>query len=222
MTHAPFDPSQAVTFDFANGHVHLDGAPHRVLVPAEALATLCEAAGPDASAALGRTMGETMGHRVAHRLTQGHGGEQTGGDATSASQSAGVISATMETVVDHLAGELSLAGLGVLGIERWGRALVMVLDHDPLPREMDGFVEGVIEGAIFGSTARRVRCVTLSREGSRVRLLVGGSIAADRVRSWLAEGVSWGDAVVRLHTAAGATEALPARASMAPPSRGEA
>ncbi len=46
-----FDPSKAVTFDLTHGLVHLEGAPSRVLVPAEALLALAAAAGAEATAA---------------------------------------------------------------------------------------------------------------------------------------------------------------------------
>src|SRR5438128_2400016 len=45
--HAKFDPQGQVTFDLPFGHVHLDGAPARVVVPADALAALCQAAGTE-------------------------------------------------------------------------------------------------------------------------------------------------------------------------------
>src|SRR5262245_38721231 len=110
-----FDPSKAVTFDLSHGLVHLEGAPSRLLVPSDALVLLAKAAGPEAAAMFGRSLGEAMGRRVASRLA-----------ATE-----GVSSTPVEVVVDHLGGELALAGLGSLGLERWGRALVLVVDQSP-------------------------------------------------------------------------------------------
>ena len=37
----------------------------------------------------------------------------------------------MEDVLDHLGGELALLGLGSLGLERWGRALVLTVEGAP-------------------------------------------------------------------------------------------
>src|SRR5689334_22347123 len=113
-----FDPSQALTFDLAHGLVHLEGAPSRLLVPADGLLVLARAAGPAAVATFGRSLGDAMGRRVASRLAEAEG----------------VRAATVEVVVEHLGGELALIGLGSLGLERWGRALVMVVDQSPLGR----------------------------------------------------------------------------------------
>jgi hypothetical protein len=183
-----FDPSNAITFDLASGLVHLDGAPARLLVPAPALGHLCAAAGPEATAAFGRAMGEAMGRRVALRF---------GGDA--GDPGAGARQATVEGMVDHLGGEIALAGLGSLGLERWGRALVAVLDQSPLGAAGDRMVEAVLGGALAAATGRDARALFLGRDEVRARFLVGGEAGAAKVRGWLDEGVPWGDALVRLH-----------------------
>src|SRR5216683_1463505 len=102
MNHVPFDPSKAVTFDLARGLVQQEGAPAGLIVPAEALAALARAAGPEASRAFGRGVGEAIGRRVASRLAAADGVRAAGASA----------------VVEHLGGELALTGLGSLGLER--------------------------------------------------------------------------------------------------------
>jgi hypothetical protein len=171
-------------FDLAHGQVHLEDAPLRVLVPADALAKLCEAAGSDAISAFGQALGEPMGRRVARRL---------GAAGTDA------LGSTVEAVVDHLGGEMALAGLGVLGVERWGRALVFVLDQSPLGAAGDGLVGTVLEAAVRSASGKDARCVLLGRDGARARFIVAGSEGADRVSASLKGGASWGDVLVRLH-----------------------
>lgn len=178
-----FDPSKAVTFDLAHGLLSLEGAPARLLVPAEALGALAAAAGPEAAAAFGQVMGEAMGRRVQARLAE-------------------VGAAPVEVVVDHLGGELALAGLGSLALERWGRALVLVVDRSPLGASGDALLEAVVAAAIEGCAGRAVQAVRLGREGARARFFVGGEAGAAKVRAWLDEGVAWGDAIVRLHAPA--------------------
>jgi hypothetical protein len=198
-----FDPSKAVTFDLESGLVHLDGAPSRVLVPASALGALCAAAGAEAAAAFGRELGTAMGRRLASRFAASGaaaGGEPAAGEGAP-DGSAGVRGATLEAVVDHLGGELALAGLGTLGIERWGRALVMVLDHCPLGPGSSGLLAAVLEGALGAATGRTARALLLDRDAVRARFLIGGGAAVDRVRAWLAGGASWGEALVKLHAA---------------------
>src|SRR4051812_14422443 len=107
MPEARFDPSKAVTFDLASGLVHIEGAPSRLLVPAEALGALCAAAGDGATAAFGRAIGVPMGRRIASRFA---------GDSADAGDS--VRKASVEEIVDHLGGEMAIAGLGSLAIER--------------------------------------------------------------------------------------------------------
>jgi hypothetical protein len=179
-----FDPSQALTFDLAHGLVHLEGAPSRLLVPADGLLVLARAAGPAAVATFGRSLGDAMGRRVASRLAAAEG----------------VRAATVEAVVEHLGGELALSGLGSLALERWGRALVMVVDQSPLGAEGDGLIEAVLAGALEAAAGREVRALLLGRDAVRARFMIGGSAGVEKVRAWLAEGVAWGDALVRLHT----------------------
>jgi len=181
MSHVRFDPSKAVTFDLSHGLVHLDGAPLRLVVPADALGELCTAAGPEATTRFGRTMGETLGQRAAPRLDSG------------------ARTASVEAVIEHLGGELSLAGLGSLGLERWGRALVLVVDHSPLAGAGDALLEAVLAAALEAMSGQSVRALLLGREAARARFLVAGGAGAEKVRAWLADGLSWGEALVRLH-----------------------
>jgi hypothetical protein len=183
MSDLRFDPSKAITFDLTHGLVHLDGAGPRVLVPAEALLALAAAAGADAGAALARAMGTAMGGRVAARLGQG-----------------GAAAAPVEAVIEHLGGELALAGLGSLGLERWGRALVLVVDQSPFGAGGDALLEGVLAAAVAAAAHRDgVHALRVSRDGVRARFFLGSQAGADKVRSLLAEGIPWGEALVRLH-----------------------
>ena len=177
-----FDPSKAVTFDLNRGLVHLEGEPARILAPAAALVALADAAGPGATAVFAVTLGESMGRRVADRLE---------GD--------GVGAAPVDVVVDHLGGELALAGLGSLALERWGRAVVLVVDHSPLGAEGDALLEGVLAGAIAAAADRAALALRLGRDGVRARFLLGSAAGVAKVQAWLADGVPWGEALVRLH-----------------------
>lgn len=191
-----YRPDQDVTFDLASGLVHLDGAPARVLVPADGLSALLAAAGAEAAAAFGRAIGATMGLRVAARLAAG---------APGSSGNEGARAASVEAMVEQLGVEVSLAGLGSLGLERWGHALVIVIDHCPLGANGDGLLEAVTGAAIGAATGRHVHAVLLSREATRARLLLTNEAAAERVRGWLRDGASWGDALTRLHAPPAAT-----------------
>jgi hypothetical protein len=160
MADLAFDPSEAVTFDLAYGHVHMDGAPNRVLVPSDA-------AGEEATASLGHAIGTAMGRRVAVRV--GRGAEDR--------QSA-VARATFELVVEHLAGELALAGLGSLSVERWGKAVVFVLDQSPLGERGDALLGETLQAAMQALSNQAGRVVRTFRRARA--LLVGGCCCGGR------------------------------------------
>ncbi len=180
MAPTRFDPSQAVKFDLGRGVVQLDGSADRVLVPADALLALCNSAGEEALRDFGRKLGTEIGRRAGGRL----------GDAAAAG---------LQDVLEHLGGDLALAGFGSLGLERWGRALVLTVANSPLGAAGDPLLAAVLEGAIQRALGRDASVVPLARDGESARLLVAGGNAAEKVRGWLGEGVAWGDALARLH-----------------------
>jgi hypothetical protein len=180
----PFDASKAVTFDLARGQLRRGDSPPCLLVPAKAVADLCAAAGPDAAESMGRALGEAVGARVARGLAGAQGGAR---------------GAPVEGFIDHLAGELSLGGVGSLTAERWGRALLLVIDYCPFDAAGDGLVAALLGAAVCAATQTDARCVLLARDGERARFLVTGSAGADKVRAWLGAGVGWGEVLVRLH-----------------------
>jgi len=184
MANPPFDASKAVTFDLSRGQIQKEDNETRLLVSARALAALCRGAGAEATSAFGRAIGDSIGAAIATRF------ERAGSTAKSAST---------ESVVEHLAGELALAGFGTLAAERWGRALVLVVDHAPERTDGDNLIEPLLAAALSKSTSVEVKCVRLTREGDRARFLVTGAKGANKVRDWLKEGVSWGEVLVRLH-----------------------
>src|SRR4029079_7095051 len=145
--------------------------------------------GPEASRAFGRGVGEAIGRRVAGHLAEIDG----------------VRAACVGAVVEHVGGERAMTGLGSLSVERWGRALVLVIDQSPLGAGGDGLLECVLAGALEAAVGEQSTVVVLARDEVRVRFLVTGVAGAGKVRAWLDEGVSWGDALVRLHDPQSAT-----------------
>src|SRR5579883_3206155 len=118
MADPSFDPARAVRFDLPSGSVRASGDARVALVPVEVLE---EIARTPAAEVAGRAMGAAIGKRAASRL----------GDAGAAS---------VEAFVTQLAGEMAVAGYGVLSVERWGRALVVVVEHCALPEPLLGAV----------------------------------------------------------------------------------
>ena len=60
---------------------------------------------------------------------------------------------SLEEFVTQLAGEAALAGVGVLSLERWGRALVVVLEDSPL---FAPIVAPLVGAAVEAATGREV------------------------------------------------------------------
>lgn len=175
MPVTPFDPTRAVTFDLTSGQVHLQDKQPSWVVPSAAVAELCAAAGDEATRRFGRAMGEAMGSRVASRI---------GKDAS------------VESFAGQLGGEFAIAGLGSMTVERWGKALVIVVDRGAASAQL---MASVMEGALQVATQREARCIRVDQQGDRSRYLVASAAAAREVEGWLAEGKPWGEALVRLH-----------------------
>jgi hypothetical protein len=178
-----FNPSGSVSFDLVRGRV--DCAGEHVLVPADALVDLCRAAGDEAVSDFGRRLGTSVGRRIAERW----------GDSAS--------SASLEDVLDHLGGELALLGLGSLGLERWGRALVLTVDGGPFGAQLDRLLGAVLEGALQRAFGRDVHAAKLMRDDRQVRFLVANAASASKVSQWLGSGLGYADALARLQSATG-------------------
>ncbi len=173
-----FDPTHSLEFNFDRGTVKLGGQSDRVLVPADILASLLKGADADTRKDFANRLGTEAGRRVGERI-----------DAT----------ASIPDVVEHLGGELALMGLGSLGFERWGRALVVTVQGSPLRAEGDELLAGIIEGAFQRAFGRASSVLPIQRDDALVRLLVVSKGTAERVRGWLASGVSFGDTLARLN-----------------------
>jgi hypothetical protein len=130
---------------------------------------------------MGRDLGTGMGKRVADRMG-GHGK---------------VRDASFEAVVNELASEIALAGLGALGIERWGRALVVDLTGGPLAHQAE-MLAGLVGGAISAATGANASAVSVG-DG---RYFVGTQRSCDRLRDLITHGMAWSEAIARMQMGA--------------------
>lgn len=180
MPRDPFDPDGAVEFDLPRGIVR--GAGERLLVvPASLLEEIAASAGAQAAVSVAHAIGAACGQRAAHRMG--------GVDAARG--------ASVEEAITFLAGELSIAGLGVFGLERWGRALVVAVAN--APTRDPGVMAALVEGAVGSISDKPVAALTIAREGDIARVLVASATAVLRAKGLLESGVSWGDALTKLH-----------------------
>lgn len=173
------DPSARVRFAPSRGAVESAERERLVVLPATVLAALAREAGPAALAALGAELGRSVGARLAAR----------------AGSLAAVGASPFEAVVDELALELALAGLGVASVQRWDRALVIAVREAPVPHAR--FLEEVLAGALGALAGQPVAAAFVGFEGDRLRFFVGRAETAARVRAE-AEHASLGVALERL------------------------
>ncbi|MGA2450241.1 MAG: hypothetical protein ABTD50_16320 [Polyangiaceae bacterium] len=173
-----FDCTHAVRFDLPRGTVHAKGDAERiVLVPAAALDRLLREAPVAAAEEFATALGAAVGHRVLSRLA----------DAQSAS---------VDAFVTQWAGEAAMAGVGVVAVERWGRALIVVVSGSPFAQSvLLAFVSSAIEAAC----GLRPACTLLADEQGTARIFVGSQAGVDRLRASLASGRPWADAIERLN-----------------------
>ena len=178
MVAPSFDPTHAVRFDLPHGSVRAggDGGERVLLVPTSALDDLVLSAPPEAVEALGRALGAAIGRRAAARMDP--------------------KSAAIDAFVTQLAGEAAIAGVGALSIERWGRGLVVVVEDSPLSGTL---LAPLVAAAVEAASGRRVACALLSRDERTARVLLGSETGIARARGWIASGIPWGEALVKLH-----------------------
>jgi hypothetical protein len=155
---------------------------------------LAAAAGEEHVVGLGQSIGDAMGARVRERFAAVRG--RAGGLEA-------VREAPFAIVIEHLAGELALSGLGALAAERWSKVVTLVVDHCPVAHEPIGdvLICGVLSAALRSVCGREASVVPVTREGSRTRFLVLGDEAVDGVLAALEAGVGWGDLLVRMNEA---------------------
>jgi len=158
-----------------------------VLIPVSALTGLEKLAGLEVTKQFARSIGVSFGRRVAAKLGSVDG----------------VVKASLEAFVSALAAEIAVSGWGVLHLERWGRAMVLVVEQTPtLPA---GAFAALLEGAVEAAAAREVHGVALAgttgerTEGNVSRVLITSDKAAQHARRWLVEGASEAEVIRRLH-----------------------
>ena len=176
MAAPPFDPNGAVRFDLRSGSASDSRGARLVLVPSAAL----EGLAPDALVHIGTQIGRACGSRLAARL---------GGDG-------GVRAAQLEIVITHLAGELAIAGVGAVHIERWGRAMVAIVTNPSIAN--DAFVGAVLAGALSAAAGRDVSAAALGRQGAQSRYFLGSAPTAERAAALVAQGKGYADVVAIL------------------------
>lgn len=183
-----FDMSGAVNFDLVRGQVSLDASSYSLMVPASAVRALCEAADPEVLKDFGGRIGNGIGRRMLQRFPQQ------------------LKNVSAEELIDHLGGEVALAGLGSLNLEFWGKAMVFGLTGCPLVEaeparntEAFEFLKSLMGSALSRCFGRNVRLAALGVVSTTSRFVVCTEQSAARVEGWLLQGCNYGEALARLN-----------------------
>lgn len=171
-----FDPGGYFAFDLARGAVHTRHGERVLVLASDVLGPLVSTAVRQGDLTAVRMLGKRIGEDAARSL---------GGD---------VKAAAPEAVVTHASGMLSLLGWGTLVLERWGHALVLVLEGAPnLDAERLGLA-ALLGGVLTTLGGRDVACVPVN--GTRF-VIVHPSIA-EAVWGWSKEGKDLSSVIARL------------------------
>ena len=176
-----------LSFDLAEGLIRLGGEA-QVLLPVSLLQTMLGAATDDTRRAFAKALGESIGHVATIRMNE-----------EDFAAPLALIDASPEAALSELAAAWALAGLGSLGMERWGQAIVMTIDNSPLGREGEDVLEFVLEGMLARATSRSVRALRIERTRTRQRYFIGNANAVLRLRELLLRNAPWADALASLH-----------------------
>jgi hypothetical protein len=173
---------EPLRFDLATGQVKTAAGERLLLIPLSTLDDLAKSAGVPTASRVARGLGVSLGRRAAAKL----------------GSIDGVRGASLETFVSELAFEVALSGWGSLTLERWGKAMVLALDHAPVAER--GVVAALVEGAIEAAAGREVHGAALAGNGeTAVRVLLASETTAEKARVWSAEGVAASEVIARLH-----------------------
>ena len=83
-------------------------------------------------------------------------------------------------LLEHVGGEIAIAGLGSTSFERWGSALVVVLVGSPLAESGDALLETLFATAIGTAASAPVRAASLGREAGASRFLLSSEAGVAR------------------------------------------
>lgn len=176
-----FDPTRAIKFDLARGQMRDDEGNPRVNLPAHVVLRLCEQAGESAQKDFALGLGSDVGRRIVERLGQT------------------LTDASVEAWAEHLGGQLALLGLGDLGIEQWGKALVFIVDG--APAGTSSLVGQLLGAAVTRASGRSVQLIAFEQE-STISYLVVSAEAALRALDLMRSGAGLGQVVEQLHRGA--------------------
>jgi hypothetical protein len=184
--------SAALRFDLNRGRINNRDGDAFVLVPLAVMSELCRELSEDSLTSFGYAMGTEIGRRLLQRITAPNE----------------LPSATLNDVVAALGDEFAVAGLGTLGVEIWGSALVFTLQDAVLSfgggtglDRADSLIASLLSGVLMRAFSRDSNVVALGRAGRTARFVACNLATSEQVERWVEERLSAGEVLARLNQA---------------------
>lgn len=171
-----FDPGDFYAFDLSRGAVSTRHGERVLVLSSEVVSTLVASAAKHGDLTAVRALGKRIGEQAASSL---------GSD---------VRAAAPENVATHAAGVLSLLGWGALSLERWGDALVLVLEGAPDLDPGKLGLASLLGGMLTTLSGRDIACVPVGGG----RFVVVHPSVAEQVFSWTKDGADLAQIVSKL------------------------
>ncbi|MBK6575281.1 MAG: hypothetical protein IPG17_03560 [Sandaracinaceae bacterium] len=175
MSNIGFDPKGFYEFDLARGAVSTRGGARVIVLSDTVVASLVSAAVETGDLTVLRELGKQIGSQVV------------------ASLGGAVFDDSPEQVLAHTSGWLGVLGWGRLGFERWGQALVAVMEGVPALDEDSLGIAALLGGVISSLSKLEVACVPVGG-----KFLVCNPAIAESVWLWANDGVELGTIVDQL------------------------
>lgn len=182
MTAPRFDPGGFYQFNLTEGAVQTRDGARVVMLTDAVVAPLVAAAVGNGDLTAVRRMGQQIGDQVRSDL----------GEA--------LASSAPEAVLTQCSGVLALFGWGKLSAERWGDALVAVMQHAPALDDERLGIAALLGGMLSSLMEREVACVPAGDD----RFVIVDPAIAETVWAWSREGASVASIIERLAAPEGA------------------
>lgn len=183
------DTSAPLRFDLNRGRIHNREGDAFLLLPISVMSELCRSLSEDSLVSFGYAVGTEIGRRLASRLNDGSG--------------------SVAEIVTEVGTELATAGLGTLGVEIWGKALVFTLKDTPLSfggmetvDRADPLLGAILAGILMRAFSRDANVVALGRSHGLARFVVCSLSTSEQVESWVSSNLSSIEVLARLNQGA--------------------
>lgn len=180
------DTTAPLRFDLYRGRIHNREGDAFVLLPISVMSELCRALPEDSLVSFGYAVGTEIGRRLASRIGNSDG--------------------SVADMVSEVGTELATAGLGTLGVEVWGRALVFTIRDTPLTfggsetvDRADPLLGAILSGVLMRAFSRDANVIALGRNASVARFVACSLSASEQVEHWVSSNLSAAEVLARLN-----------------------